>query len=434
VWPESVAVRAYSLPALRRGHASRVTSPQGRRVALATVAVVSMNATPPARPAVWARTQPSTSSEVEFATLATLVTASEPGGLLDGLRSGTELDAMTFPPLTWAVEGILPEGVTIFVGPPKVGKSWLLAQIGLACAAGGVALGSIPVEARPVLLLALEDGERRLQSRFRSLAPGEAIPGNLGVMITTGLHRATDVVHEWACLPGNSRGLVIVDTFGRTMRDARPGESAYQRDYGVVGAYKRTASEYPGLSIVLVHHDRKATSDDFVDSVSGTNGLAGAADTVVVLSRPRQSKDGLLRVTGRDVPENEYAVTVTDDMHWHIHGADLAESARAASVLRVTAGLGDDMARVIAAVDRPGVTTSEVVAGLEDMDAGKVRTYLGRAAKEGRLVRDGRGRYSPVPVSHVSQVLQTCEGCGNPLVGMDLLVGSNLCVACETNS
>lgn len=67
----------------------------------------------------------------------------------------------------------------------------------------------------------------------------------------------------------------MLDTLGKVMPEARVGESAYQRDYRIGGRLKRIADEWPGLAVVVVHHDRKAAAEDFVDSVSGTNGLAG---------------------------------------------------------------------------------------------------------------------------------------------------------------
>src|SRR5206468_5458508 len=48
--------------------------------------------------------------------------------------------------------------------------------------------------------------------------------------------------------------------------------------------------------------------EDFLEAVSGTNGIAGAADATLVLRRPRGQADGVLHVTGRDVDEAEYAL------------------------------------------------------------------------------------------------------------------------------
>ncbi|HTF48223.1 MAG TPA: AAA family ATPase, partial [Pseudonocardia sp.] len=84
-----------------------------------------------------------------------------------------DLMAVEFPAPNWAVPGLIAEGVTLLVGPPKVGKSWLALNLGVSLAAGTPALGLIPVEAGPVLYLALEDTPRRLQNRMRKVLAGQ---------------------------------------------------------------------------------------------------------------------------------------------------------------------------------------------------------------------------------------------------------------------
>ena len=65
--------------------------------------------------------------------------------MLAGLRSGSWLDAQVFPPLRYAVPGLIPEGLSLLVGAPKIGKSWLELAISIAVASGGYALGHIQV-------------------------------------------------------------------------------------------------------------------------------------------------------------------------------------------------------------------------------------------------------------------------------------------------
>jgi len=43
--------------------------------------------------------------------------------LLAGLRTGDWLDAQVFEPLRWAVPGLVPEGMSLLIGGPKIGKS-----------------------------------------------------------------------------------------------------------------------------------------------------------------------------------------------------------------------------------------------------------------------------------------------------------------------
>jgi hypothetical protein len=88
-------------------------------------------------------------------------------------RTGDWLGQQVIPPLQWVVPNIIPEGYSLLVGAPKIGKSWLSMSIALAVATGGFMFGKIYCgRPRPVLLLALEDSDRRLQSRIRALTPG----------------------------------------------------------------------------------------------------------------------------------------------------------------------------------------------------------------------------------------------------------------------
>ncbi len=284
--------------------------------------------------------------------------------LLGHLRTGDWLDVQQFDPISWAVPGVFPEGLSLLVGPPKVGKSWLSLSLALACASGGMALGRISVPQRPVLYLALEDGDRRMQDRCRTLLGDDPIPALFTYMTVLTPAQLFDTIAEWVERYGGE-ALVMIDTLGKVKPPAAMGESAYALDYRVGGKLKEIADRHKGMSLVVVHHDRKAGSEDFVDSVSGTHGLAGAAVTIVLLVRKRQEATGLLRVTGRDVDENEYALTF-NDAAWALDGKDLAEAAEAARERRVTDGVGDQLAEIVQHVNRSaGVRAAEVANALD---------------------------------------------------------------------
>lgn len=347
------------------------------------------------------------------------------------IRSGAWLDAQTFPPLAWAVPGILPEGFGLFTGPPKVGKSWATLDVVLAVASGGDALGKVPVgDARPVLLLALEDGDRRLQGRCRKLLGDEPIPMLLDYATNATPGDIIPLIDGWLTEHPETRPLIVLDTLGKVSPPAQPGESAYARDYRIGGSLKRLTDDHPGSTLLVVHHVRKATSDDWMDSTSGTNGLNGAADFTVSLSRSRNDTEGVLRVTGRDVPEGEYALTVSEGS-WTIQGSSLVDAARAAQQAKATEGLGDRSAQVVQFVaEHPeGVRTAQVAAGLELPEA-TVRQYLKRADDAGRIRRQERGLYTPVTsVTSVTSDIErdtrdgrdtsslACDDCGEPLDG-----------------
>lgn len=306
------------------------------------------------------------------------------------------LDQQTFPPLEWIVEGILPEGMGLLVAPPKAGKSWWVANIGLACAAGGMALGKIPVKQRPVLYLALEDGHRRLQSRFRTLMEGQALPAKLEVVIRASSTEALVIVDEFLRRHHHNAPLVIVDTLGKVKPPKASWEDSYQADYRFSGALKTRVDAVPGGCLLLVHHTRKAESADFIDTVSGTQGLAGAADFVLVLARKRHCDDAALAVTGRDVTEAEYALT-TRDGRWTIDGNNLREAATAAMKRRESGELGDRSLEAMEYVaSRPLGTRPSDLAQHLGIDGNAAGTYLRRLHEAGRINKRTRGIYTPL--------------------------------------
>lgn len=322
--------------------------------------------------------------------------------LLAGLHNGAWLDAQEFDPLSFAVPGIIPEGLSLLAGAPKVGKSWLVLDCAIAVASGGVALGRVPItQARPVLYLALEDGHRRMQSRCRKLLQGQPIPGLLDYVTRVEVGRVLDTIAAWLESYGTLRPLVILDTLGKVMPPALQGESAYQRDYRIGNALLLLCDRHSGMSLLVNHHDRKAGSDDFVETVSGTNGLAGAVDTILVLCRDRHETAGLLKVTGRDVPEGEYALTFRDGYCWQLDGTDLGDAAKRAqkvrATTRATAAVGERMIDVVllAYANPDGVRRGDVAKALE-VEEDTAGTYLARAVQLGRLKRAARGLYIPV--------------------------------------
>jgi AAA domain len=320
--------------------------------------------------------------------------------LLATLRTGAWLDAQEFPPLAYAVPGLIPEGSVLLVGAPKIGKSWLVLAVGLAASDGGKALG-INIPKRPVLYAALEDGDRRLQDRCRRLLADDPIPPEFQYLTRIEPGRIGDTIAAWMHWHQQPPPLVILDTLGKVLPPAVQGEVPYQRDYRVGTALKRIVDTYPGATLLVNHHQRKAEATDFIDAVSGTAGLAGAADTIIVLSRDRQEASGLLKVTGRDVAEGEYAVTFKDGAVWELDGHDLAVAREKAQKIRATtratAAAGDRMLDVVLyAYEHPqGVRRDDVAKALK-LEPSVAGVYLARASKAGRLQRAERGLYTPV--------------------------------------
>ncbi len=228
-----------------------------------------------------------------------------PAGARPAVCTAADLMSQEFADLRWALPGLIPEGGTILAGRPKTGKSWLTLGLALAVAGGAPALGGVAA-AGEVLYLALEDGPRRLRRRLDKMLRtlGTAAPAALHLATTWprvgqgGLQR----VDEWLHAHPAAR-LVVVDTLAR-VRDRRGEGGVYEEDYRTLAALKDLGDRY-ACAVVVVHHTRKGDSDDPLESIAGTLGLSGAADCVLVLRHQRQSEEGRLFVTGRDVDERE---------------------------------------------------------------------------------------------------------------------------------
>jgi len=303
--------------------------------------------------------------------------------LLAGMFNGTWLDAQYFPPLEYAVPGIIPEGFGLLVSPPKAGKSWLVCGIGLACAQGGIALGRIAVSQRPVLYMALEDGQRRLQSRCRHITCGQAIPAGIHFITAATTPEVIPMIKEFIERHHDQKPLIILDTLGKVKPPRRPGDDGYQLDYAIGNQLKAAIDAMPGATLLVVHHTRKAESSDFVDAVSGTQGIAGSADFVLVLARKRHQDEAILNVTGHDVPEAEYALRITEGI-WEIDGPSLAPASETAERRRLSGTRSDisvGIVSIVAASPKP-VSPTEVSEKL-GIDNDTVGRYLRRLAETG---------------------------------------------------
>ena len=295
-----------------------------------------------------------------------------------------ELMAMDFVPPVWAVPGIICEGVTLLCGPPKVGKSWASLGLGLAVAAGGQALDAIPVEGGPVLYLALEDTPRRLQSRMGKVLGGQPAPSALTLATACPVigQGGDEAIAGWLDRNRDAR-MVVIDVFAKIRGTAPLGASAYEADYAAVGAIKRLADNY-GVPFVLVHHVRKAGSEDFLAEVSGTNGIAGAADATLVLKRARGQADGVLYVTGRDVDENEYALSFNPGCGvWTLLDGPAAE--------HQTTDTRATILRYLRANPGNGPRAIAQATGLGEPN---VKATCRRMLSDGDLTADGKARYS----------------------------------------
>lgn len=322
--------------------------------------------------------------------------------LLADMVSAADLDKMIFPPLVEHVPHLITEGFGILAGAPKAGKSWLTGSIALACARGGTLLGGsgggISVKRRSVLLLALEDGHRRLQSRMRRLNGDQPLPRRLDVLTEVKAGAVILTINEWLIRHQYDAEppLIILDTLGRARPQRRAGDDPYIADYQLGARIKATVDAVPGSALLAVHHTRKMGAEDFLDTVSGTQGISGSADYILVLRRKRKSDEGTLAVTGRDIAENEYAVK-TDDGIWSLDGMDLLDAA--ATVESRTEHqnrnrLGNRSMDAMKFVNSRPTTTPKDLADHLGIDSKIAGNMLGKLCEGGYIQKAGRGTYT----------------------------------------
>lgn len=260
------------------------------------------------------------------------------------IRNAAELLRQQFNPVQWAIRDILPEGVTILSGDPKIGKSWFVYQACVAVATGSALWhGRDPEVQGDSLMLALEDNDRRLRRRLDKLL--QAFPGKSPER----LHYVTEwpraeagvtAIAEWLREHPQCRMLVI-DTIS-AFRDSDPGrKSAYAHDYAVGEMLKPLAREF-SCAIVLVMHNRKQAAGDVMHKVSGTQGMTGSVDNVLILERGRGESDAVLHVDGRDIEQQQELALRLNSGIWSCLGnaQDVQRSKERNSVLEAIATLG----------------------------------------------------------------------------------------------
>ena len=226
------------------------------------------------------------------------------------------------PKLDYRVETLLPQGLSILGGAPKVGKSMMVLHM-CDCVSKGVDFLGLKTNKSGVLYISLEDTERRLQSRLFDIS--DEGTENLflvteALTLGTGLiEQLTDFITEKPTVK-----LIVIDTF-QLVRDANT-DMSYSNDYKDMSILKHFADEF-GLSILLVMHLRKQNDSDPFNRISGTTGIIGAADNMYILDRSdRGEGSAKLKCTGRDIETRDLELKFNkEECKWELVGDSLQQ-------------------------------------------------------------------------------------------------------------
>jgi len=291
--------------------------------------------------------------------------------------TAVELMRRELPEPKWAVPDLVPEGLSILAGKPKMKKSFMCLAMGLAVAAGGVFLGEIDVEQGDVLYCALEDNERRLQSRMGTMLKGSEVGVPVGFHYAVSLPKmdvgGLDLLDVWLDDHSDAR-LVIIDTLQAFKPHGNKHVNAYEADYDIMGRLQHFFLSR-GVAGLVVHHLRKADAGYELDELSGSTGISGAADAIMIL---KNTVDGVtLHTSGRDVMEETYIVAFEPERClWYLKG-DVETVSRSQA-----------RQSILDCLEHEAMTAKDIASAL-GKNGSTTRTLLSRLVRDGDVCKFG---------------------------------------------
>ena len=233
----------------------------------------------------------------------------------DFLANGIDLKGLMttdIPPLRYAVNPILPEGLVCIAGRPKAMKSWLMYKL-CFCVENGLNFLGHKIEQGNALYLALEDSKRRLKERAfkmgheknKNFPTTDIEAPYLGMGLEEDLQKWIDGVSK--------PKLIVVDTLARVKAAVgfKKG-TAYDIDNELLRKLQHLAITN-GVCIAFVTHLSKATQDYNFDKITGSVGLQGMTDAMWLIDRGDNSPNASITGRGRDILDFEYAVKWNDE-------------------------------------------------------------------------------------------------------------------------
>ncbi len=222
------------------------------------------------------------------------------------------------PPI---VDGLLCAGTYLLAGAPKVGKSFLVAQLAYHVSTG-LKLWDYEVHKGTVLYLALEDNYQRLQERMFRMFGIEGTDDLHFAVYAKQIGNGLDEQLEKFLREHPNTNLVIIDTLQK-VREVGGDAYSYANDYESVGKFKQFADKH-NICLLLVHHTRKQPAGDKFEMISGTTGLLGCADGAFLLQKEnRTDLSATLDIVGRDQADQRLYLT-RDQEHlcWNLDHAE----------------------------------------------------------------------------------------------------------------
>jgi hypothetical protein len=340
---------------------------------------------------------------------------SEPDAPAPKPRKVSDLLKREFPVLDWIVPDVIPDGCHLVIAAPKIGKSLMTLMLAIACASGGKAFGVIKVARRPVLLIDLESGDRRLASRLDAFGV-TAVPGTFE--FHTDPDTALAVMRAFLRKHKGRSPLVILDTLSEVMGPKPRDLAPMLHEKRTLQPIQTLCSADPGASVLIVHHNRKDKTGDSVDASSGTHGLTGAVDGIFVLDRPdRQQPEATLVRNSRDIEDAVFGMTLKGVV-WTFDGRSAGAARKAAEERRIRERIekqGKVGHKMLDLLREHGPLTPSDAFELYEGDAGiqTVRNALNRLAFRDLASKDDEGRYTAIYPPELGEFSELASNSGN---------------------
>ena len=225
------------------------------------------------------------------------------------------LQSTAYEPVSFVVDDLLPQGLHLLAGAPKIGKSWLALWLCL-CAAQGKPLWTFVTRPCEVLYLCLEDSFQRIQSRLFDLTE-DAPPTLHFAVMSQQLHNGLVEQIEQFLKEHPQTRLIVIDTLQR-IRTVGNDANPYASDYRDIGVLKALADKHR-IAILLIHHLRKEFADDVFSRISGTTAISGAVDSSFTLVEDKRgSGKATLSCIGRDIEYRELTLERNAENVWEL--------------------------------------------------------------------------------------------------------------------
>ena len=302
------------------------------------------------------------------------------------LISAFELQNLDIPPINWIINDLIPEGLTILAGRPKIGKSWLAMNLAIAVANGNKAIGHFDTNKTRVLYIALEDNYRRIQERMNNILNSELdknAPNGLYFLRTNydlpklnegGIEEIQKLIDDDPDIK-----FIIIDTLGRSIADkSRKDRDSYRADYDIGSKIQGLAIKN-NIALFLLHHTKKAQEENVFDEISGTTGLTGAMDTMMVLRK--KNNEFKLHITGRDIKENEYSMVFDENIFcWNVVQDEIKTTAERKEIYDILKDFSREM-------------KTKEIANAVGKELSNVSKLLGKMVKDGLIITPKYGSY-----------------------------------------